>query len=464
MLVFSLSVAWGCPEPRHVAPCVCEEGSRGPEVQCSGVRVGQLREVLDALGAHMRRIWSLRVSGTDMSGGWITGALGDLDVAKVVLVDANISDIQLAEDAAMHSLDLSSNSLSRIPRTFPVGLRSLSLARNDLERLEAHSFSSLRSLLRLSLDGNRIRLVDSRAFLGTELSLTRLDLGDNGIGEIPRYALQGLRCLQGLRLHGNGLKDAPADRLPPSLRELDLSDNALDGRNLHFASLSLLNALDLSRNSIEDLEPGAFRGTQVEWLKLGNNRLTFVPRAALKNLTRLRALDLRSNRIAVLREGDFDGFSNALRYVFLQNNSISVVEPGSLSALVSAQWLYLHSNDLREMLSEAFEPLLSTLRVLDIHDNPWRCDCKVLWLRDWSVSEEGRAVLSLPKETRCDNPSRHPLAHLNASTCGAQSRHLSMGLTVMLNRHLRSSPIVNVVLSVVLHRAVCTELNLSYEE
>ncbi|GIZ00195.1 hypothetical protein CEXT_281421 [Caerostris extrusa] len=89
----------------------------------------------------------------------------------------------------IESLDLARNSLNRVPSLALASLKALAalnLDFNAIETLEAHVFGELVSLLWLSLYGNRIRLIDSRAFLGTEASLTRLNLGGNRLGQVPR--------------------------------------------------------------------------------------------------------------------------------------------------------------------------------------------------------------------------------------------------------------------------------------
>ena len=72
--------------------------------------------------------------------------------------------------------------------------------------------------------------------------------------------------------------------IPPTLEELDLSDNSFDDmpRNT-FKPFSNLKKLNLSRNGLSDFEAVTFVGLKkLEVLDLSNNRFTEVPNKALR--------------------------------------------------------------------------------------------------------------------------------------------------------------------------------------
>ncbi|KAF8774380.1 Leucine-rich repeat-containing protein let-4 [Argiope bruennichi] len=268
------------------------------------------------------------VSKTDLSS-YPKNLLEGLDIRNLILVQSNISKIDSGAFAdGMESLDLARNCLNRVPSmalSSQKSLAALNLDFNAIETLEAHVFGDLVSLLWLSLYGNRIRLIDSRAFLGTEASLTRLNLGGNRLGQVPRYALQRLNCLQGLRLHDNNLTEVLVENLPESLCDLDLSGNDLTYLDAEaFVTLKHLSALDIEDNRIKSIHEDAFNGIHdsLEWLKLGGNHLTAVPYQALRNLSRLRQLDLRGNLITKLDSHSFETYGKTLKFIFLQKNCI----------------------------------------------------------------------------------------------------------------------------------------------
>lgn len=256
-----------CPLAQHLSPCHCTEREQGLDVTCSDISSIQLREVLDVVGLTRQEVWFLRITRAELST-FPKHLLEGLDIRNLILVQSNVTAVEhnaFVDDASkIESLDLERNCLDRVPTRALSTLRSLaalSLDHNFIEVLEAHSFSNLESLLWLSLYGNRIRLIDSRAFLGTEASLTRLNLGGNRLGQVPRYALQRLNCLQGLRLHNNNISEILVENLPVSLCDLDLSGNDLVRlEDDSFVTLKHLSALDLEDNKIVSIHEEAFHG------------------------------------------------------------------------------------------------------------------------------------------------------------------------------------------------------------
>lgn len=81
-------------------------------------------------------------------------------------------------------------------------LISLNIGYNLLEVLPARAFTGLISLLRLSLFGNRIALIDPLAFDGIGGNLTRINLGGNLLTSVPTSSLKELQSLQ-VRIHSN---------------------------------------------------------------------------------------------------------------------------------------------------------------------------------------------------------------------------------------------------------------------
>ncbi|GIX93535.1 LRRCT domain-containing protein [Caerostris extrusa] len=51
-------------------------------------------------------------------------------------------------------------------------------------------------------------------------------------------------------------------------------------------------------------------------------------------------------------------------------------------------------------------------------DNPYHCDCSILWFRDW-LQARGQNVANLPKETRCNSTKElalKPIVKLSNNT------------------------------------------------
>lgn len=75
-----------------------------------------------------------------------------------------------------------------------------------------------------------------------------------------------------------------------------------------------------------------------------------------------------------------------------------------------------------------------------LSDNPYHCDCDILWFRDW-LHSKGQNVVNLPKETRCNSTThdQKPIVKLTNSSfsCSGDS-HISTNNVAVLSMLLIS--------------------------
>ena len=226
--------------------------------------------------------------------------------------------------------------------------------------------------------------------------LVSLDLGGNGLGELPPGALAGMVSLRRLELDGNGLD---ADDLAiltdlASLEELGLADNALAGEFVPawFTGTPALTRLDLSGNGLIALPSGAFAGLpglrelrlddnaltelpsdafsglgQLKVLTLGDNGLTALLEATFAALTALDTLDISGNALAELPAGLFGGWTS-LTALDLSKNALSELPDGVFAGLTALDTLDISGNALAELPAGLFDGLRS-LTALDLSKN-----------------------------------------------------------------------------------------------
>ncbi|XP_034557723.1 oligodendrocyte-myelin glycoprotein [Notolabrus celidotus] len=210
-------------------------------------------------------------------------------------------------------------------------------------------------------------------------------------------------------------------KLPPGLqhniRFLNLSFNSLQNLDTQLSHYAHLRTLDLSYNRLESLPPSLPKSlwdlravgnhlrsldkndTAYHWnlrvLDLSDNELEKV--VFINNtLPSLQTLNLSHNRFWTVPTN----MPHHLASIDLSHNFLTQILPGSLDRLPRLTQLYLHANRFPWLSDGVFEKLAG-LELMTLGDNPWACEEEenITKLLRWA--EQTRAtVLGCPCHTR----------------------------------------------------------------
>lgn len=194
----------------------------------------------------------------------------------------------------LNVLDLSGNKLRHLPEDLPgaSSLRTLKAGHNPLGTFPA-AILHLSQLRHLALPRARIKSLPDQIDLLPQL--IELNLDQNQISEIP-LALTKIATLQSVHFAANGWSNVPHELLRCRfLRKLNLRRNKLTVWPKSGLHLPWLGYLNLHGNQLDRLPKNFGQNTRLETILLSQNHLRTLP--DLSNLTNLRRLDLRNNRI-----------------------------------------------------------------------------------------------------------------------------------------------------------------------
>ncbi|RXN03669.1 toll-like receptor 13 [Labeo rohita] len=380
-------------------------------------------------------------------------------------------------------LRIQKNLLTQLNETLQVlpNLRVLDLHLNNIENLACSDFANLTQLRQLYLHRNRIVTIESCVFKDLE-TLEELIMNSNQILTVTGTFKLGPRNLRYLYLTNNKLSAIQNDTFKAldSLQMLHLSDNQIFIIEPHaFAGLINLAEMYLSSNKITGRTLSnhlVFAGTpNLQKLELSCNYFAYESQQALQSppfvlLSELRTLQINSQRrgLNYIPSNFLNGLKN-LQVFYAGNLNIENLHVDTFIHTPNLTYLDLTANNLANrnaLTSRLFGPIsglnkitlgrthlksldflvdanlssltvlrastndlqfinktiiqsLPQLKVLDLQNNSFTCDCSNAWFIDWAVKNNKTQVLYLNKY-ECRYPlslSGKSLAAFNTESC-----------------------------------------------
>eukprot|EP00058_Branchiostoma_floridae_P003938 XP_002589426.1 hypothetical protein BRAFLDRAFT_77871 [Branchiostoma floridae] len=247
--------------------------------------------------------------------------------------------------------------LSSVPRDLPTYITHLHLENNFITTLSPSDFSRYSILYYLFLTSNQISVINSRAFYNLN-RLKWLKIDYNQLTSLREDMFVGLVNLERLWLANNNIHsiEAGAFNATPQLRKLTLPYNSISSIAAGaFVNLSRLELLVLYFNQITSLRVGMFAG-----------------------LYNLPSLSLQYNNINSIDAGTFNTLQlRNLSILYLSNNNIGTFAEGAFVNLPHLNTLHLQYNSMETLPAIAYD-ILANISTVDITNNPWQCDCRML--------------------------------------------------------------------------------------
>lgn len=319
----------------------------------------------------------------------------------------------------VYTLDLSKNKLVVIPdNTFSYlsNLTNLDLSNNPLVTANLEQIFHHTPMLRV-LNLRAMGLYHMPSMTVTH-HLTELDVSINNLQETS--SLNRLKYLRVLKMAQNKVSNisALADRLPSTLRSLDLSRNPIKRVLLSdFVRLRLLEELYMRgcmvRNAMAfaqlinlkilhlDAQPlygdivANMHGLQELRIEVHGEVLDGTILAKLRNHTKINSIEITGRHLTSITANAFVGLAHSYD-LKLKIHGTQIVDfpPKIFYALRSIPHLSidLSNNNVANLAPDSFYPNASSwdavgtrsiIGGLDIYGNPLQCECGLVWLGHW---------------------------------------------------------------------------------
>ncbi|CAH1738925.1 leucine-rich repeat-containing protein 4B-like [Aphis gossypii] len=187
---------------------------------------------------------------------------------------------------------------------------------------------------------------------------------------------------------------------------LDMSGNSMDslsrGRFMS-AGLSNLQKIFMARCRITYVDDAAFQGlSNLVELDLSDNGITDIPTKSFDDYPQLMKLVLSGNAVTVVRTAAFKVLAY-LTVLDLSRCRVSTIEPGAFDGLHNIAWLRLDHNQIMRIEGAGGAVVLPlTLHGIEMHHNPWSCDCRLRDVHRWLNNNSAPHTV----EPTCHGPDR----------------------------------------------------------
>ncbi|KAJ9579240.1 hypothetical protein L9F63_024656 [Diploptera punctata] len=281
-------------------------------------------------------------------------------------------------------LQLDQVRLQRIePETFSMfsNLQSLTIIRNNLTTLHAHTFTHLPNLHLLNLSNNEIHVLKSESFFGLDslrhldMSLNSLTIENNAFALTRTQKCDFIKTPRKLDLHSNAVLEIELESFKNLCMFTHVDLGLINLRNLmRDVFLGFTNVTHLHVHVVHDslfglrLRTGFLNGlSSLVNLIMNGGDITSINAFSFRNLTLVRYLDLRYNRIYKLQTAAFFGL-RSLKILKLDLNPLNSIHGDTFFGLRSLEILTLVDCQINILESNAFRGVLN-LRVLDLSKN-----------------------------------------------------------------------------------------------
>ena len=213
------------------------------------------------------------------------------------------------------------------------------------------------NLMHLNLDNNLLESLPGN-MLKSCINLHEIQINDNGIRSIDENAFAGIKLLKSLRIKNSRLK-VPLKMEKPN-GKLFNDENMFLKINTFQDQTDSLTELHLTFHT-ENFNLNNYLNilTNLETLKLENNKLAEISSEAFKSLRKLLELNLRGNQLTTIHEEAFHSQS-VLTILDLSNNNLMSLPASLFTNTLRLLSLNLDNNKFNEFPYVA-EPLLNLI-------------------------------------------------------------------------------------------------------
>jgi len=263
-------------------------------------------------------------------------------------------------------LDLKSNKLEKLNPDISLlkELKTLDISNNDLSDIPTE-IGFMTKLVRVSLEGNPLKSIRSSVrSAGTEV-LKKYLREKTDVSQSKSEVVKEFNKISQIDVWDQFIKDFLV-----AGKELTVTGKGINQIHDKFCALNLI-VLDLSKNNISEINPNLINLTNLQKLRLNDNKIECFPGDILIQFPVLEELELRGNKLKTLLDDIppeyYFEFFQTLKHVDLSQNQFDHV-PAFLAELPRLRVISLGYNKITNV-DILFNEKMCSLEILDISNN-----------------------------------------------------------------------------------------------
>ena len=273
-------------------------------------------------------------------------------------------------------------------------LQSLDLNMNLLTYIDSTSFSGLDKLLFLDLSNNRILKHISLTLLNLEylnISQTEAIKTEFNVPKLANFIFSGRLANPFGMESSNFFETFKPNEAVPSLKKVDLSDSHIycnelwdsESKTTFFHSFKNVIIIFLDANPLRYLPDGIFpQLIFLQELYLSKCKLSLIGPRVFEGMHSLLILSIEENNLASLSPSVFFT-TTSLEALYVVGNVLTFLDDNLFKNTHRLSNLSLARNDFTSFNMTAFRPIMSSLRIIDISNNPLECSCSMKLMVEW---------------------------------------------------------------------------------
>jgi Leucine-rich repeat (LRR) protein/energy-coupling factor transporter ATP-binding protein EcfA2 len=248
-------------------------------------------------------------------------------------------------------------------------IREIDLSNNNIKTIKRYAFHDLRNLTEINLANNQIESIDKDIFHDIQ-HLKKINFSNNKLTSFNESTFIGLQRLLEMDFSSNHITSINNLSFygSKSIYEINFADNKITSieKDIFIYLKRNLHIINFNKNLIKSIHKDAFKDLKLEIIDLSENEIESI-QDIFNNLKNLIKINLSENKIESIHKDTFKGLED-LEIIDLSGNILKSIDEHAFNNFPNLAKIYLSNNKIKSIHGDAFKDL-NDLREIKLSQN-----------------------------------------------------------------------------------------------